>query len=173
MTAKFLTKDEKIFWITRMAGNKTGMVNKVWKWDQAKEAVLDPRTWIIFLLNIAINIPNGGKWFGKSYTYLEYSSFFHSGLTTFNAIIIKNLGFTSKQSSLLSMPTGIMSTLSAFIFSTLAARWHNRRSATLMLACCVPIIGTIILYTVPRSHVAPEMVGLYLVYTYFGPYVVG
>jgi len=61
MTAKFLTKDEKIFWITRMAGNKTGMVNKVWKWDQAREAVLDPRTWIIFLLNIAINVPNGGE----------------------------------------------------------------------------------------------------------------
>ncbi|OAL43044.1 MFS transporter [Pyrenochaeta sp. DS3sAY3a] len=154
MNAFFLTKDEKTFWIRRLAENKTGIVNNVWKLDQAIEAVADPKTWIIFFFNIAINIPNGG-------------------LTTFNAIIIKNLGFTSVQSSLLAMPTGVMSTIASIVFSVAAAKWNNRRCLVCMMACVVPITGTAVLYGVARNAVAAQLVGLYLCYTYFGPYVVG
>lgn len=154
MDALFLSKEEKVQWVRRLAPNKTGIVNKTWKWDQAIEALIDPKTWIIFFFNIAINIPNGG-------------------LITFNAIIIKNLGFTSVQSSLLSMPTGIISTIAAFIFSTIGAKWNDRRCLVTIFACCVPIVGTVILYAVPRTAVGPQLLGLYLGYTYFGPYVVG
>ncbi len=42
-----------------------------------------------------------------------------------------------------------------------------------MLACVVPIVGTAVVYALPRSNLAGQMVGLYLLYTYFGPYVVG
>lgn len=61
MDAFFLTKQEKIFWVQRLAENKTGIVNKKWKWDQAIEALIDSKTWLIFFFNIAINIPNGGR----------------------------------------------------------------------------------------------------------------
>jgi ACS family allantoate permease-like MFS transporter len=61
MNAFFLTKREKVFWVQRLADNKTGIVNKTWKWDQATEAVVDPKTWLIFFFNVAINIPNGGR----------------------------------------------------------------------------------------------------------------
>ena len=154
MNAKFLSKEEKVFWIRRVSENKTGIVNKTWKWDQVREALLDPKTWIIFFFNIAINIPNGG-------------------LTTFSGIIISNLGFTAKKASLLSMPTGVMSTIASFTFSMIAAKWNNRRCLVTVFACCVPIIGTGILYGVARTAIPAQMVGLYLVYTYFGPYVVG
>ncbi|CAO2658031.1 Nn.00g072910.m01.CDS01 [Neocucurbitaria sp. VM-36] len=154
MDAKFLSKEEKYHMIRRVAENKTGVENKEWKWYQVKEAFLDPKTWIIFFFNIAINIPNGG-------------------LTTFNGIIISNLGFTSVNASLLSMPTGVMSTLSAFIFSYIGAKWNNRRCLVTVAACIVPIIGTAVVYAVDRGNVAGQMVGIYLLYTYFGPYVVG
>ncbi|KAL1607858.1 hypothetical protein SLS60_002796 [Paraconiothyrium brasiliense] len=154
MNAFFLTQQEKVFWVQRLAGNKTGIVNNVWKWDQVLEAVIDPKTWLIFFFNIAINIPNGG-------------------LTTFNGIIIKNLGFTSVQSSLLAMPTGVMSTLASIGFSFLAAKWNDRRCFVTMIACVIPIVGTGVLYGVSRSNVPAQMVGLYLCYTYFGPYCVG
>lgn len=61
MTAWFLTPEEKHHAVERLAANKTGIVNHTWKWHQAKEAVLDPKTWILFFFNIAINIPNGGE----------------------------------------------------------------------------------------------------------------
>jgi ACS family allantoate permease-like MFS transporter len=154
MEAWFLTKEQKYHAVQRLAENKTGIANKQWKWSQVREAVTDPKTHIIFFFNIAINIPNGG-------------------LTTFGSIIIGNLGFTAVRASLLSMPTGVMSTLAAFVFSTIAAKWHNRRCLTTILALCVPIVGTAVVYALPRSNVAGQMVGLYLLYTYFGPYVVG
>jgi hypothetical protein len=56
-----------------------------------------------------------------------------------------------------------MSTLSAFIFSYIGARWANRRCLVTIGACLVPIIGTIIVYTVDRKNVAGQMVGIYLV----------
>lgn len=89
------------------------------------------------------------------------------------------------------MPTGVMSTLSAFIFSYIGAKWANRRCLVTIGACIVPIIGTVIVYTVDRKNIAGQMVGIYLVsysacscdvqeilfvyqlYTYFGPYVIG
>jgi hypothetical protein len=37
----------------------------------------------------------------------------------------------------------------------------------------VPIIGTVVVVTLPRSNLAGQMIGLYFMYTYFGPYVVG
>jgi ACS family allantoate permease-like MFS transporter len=71
------------------------------------------------------------------------------------------------------MPTGVMSTLSAFIFSYIGAKWHNRRCLVCVAACIVPIIGTAVVYAVDRGNVGGQMVGIYLLYTYFGPYVVG
>ena len=60
---------------------------------------------------------------------------------TFNGIIVNNLGFTAVQTSLLNMPTGIMSTLSAFIFSWVAAKWTNHRCLVTMIAASIPAIG--------------------------------
>jgi MFS transporter, ACS family, allantoate permease len=62
MNAWFLTEEEKYHAVTRLASNKTGIASRVWKWDQALEAVADIKTWLIFLFNISINVPNGGKW---------------------------------------------------------------------------------------------------------------
>ncbi|KAK1149078.1 hypothetical protein N8T08_007756 [Aspergillus melleus] len=61
MTASFLSEQEKYYAVQRVAENKTGIVNKQWKGNQALEAVMDPKTWILFFFNVAINIPNGGN----------------------------------------------------------------------------------------------------------------
>jgi membrane protein YqaA with SNARE-associated domain len=159
MNARFLTDQEKYYAVQRVAENKTGIVNKQWKPDQALEAVMDPKTWTLFLFNIAINIPNGGM-HRVPRTVCPADN---SGLTTFSGIIINNLGFSPVTTSLLNMPTGIMSTLSAFGFSWLAARWTNRRCLVTMIAACLPIIGSVVVYTLPRTNIAGQMVGIYLV----------
>jgi predicted MFS family arabinose efflux permease len=154
MDAFFLNDKEKHHAVHRLAANKTGIVNHTWKWSQAKEAIIDPKTWLIFFFNIAINIPNGG-------------------LLTFGGIIISNLGYSGVEASLLTMPNGVVSTIAAFVFSLISAKWLNRRCLVTMLACLVPIIGTVVVVTLPRSNLAGQMIGLYFMYTYFGPYVVG
>lgn len=154
MDAFFLNEREKSHMVNRLAANKTGIVNHTWKWAQVTEALADPKTWLLFFFNIAINVPNGG-------------------LTTFGGLIIQGLGYSGVEASLLTMPTGVMSTISSLIFSTIAAKWKDRRCLVVMLAALVPIVGTVVVSTLPRNNLGGQMVGLYLLYTYFGPYVVG
>lgn len=61
------------------------------------------------------------------------------------------------------MPTGMMSTAASVIFSYAAAKWTNRRSLVTMIACVVPIIGTALVYGLPRHNLAGQMIGLYFV----------
>jgi sugar phosphate permease len=58
--SKFTTDREKYIAIDRSRADQIGIENKVWKWEQFCEALLDVKTWIMFILNIFINVPNGG-----------------------------------------------------------------------------------------------------------------
>lgn len=148
MNAFFLTPEQRYHATRRLAGNRTGIANKVWKWDQVWEALLDIRVWLIVLFNIVINIPNGG-------------------LQSFGSIIINNLGYSPLVSSLLTMPFGVLATGGAWAFSYIAARWHNRRTLTAALALLLPIFGTALVYGTSHSNIATQMVGLYFMYFYW------
>lgn len=50
MEARFLTTDEKIQVVHRIQSNQSGIETKVWKREQAVEAVKDAKTWLFFLL---------------------------------------------------------------------------------------------------------------------------
>ncbi|KAI2625981.1 MFS general substrate transporter [Hypomontagnella submonticulosa] len=153
MNAFFLTPEQRYHATRRLASNRTGIANRVWKWDQVWEALLDVKVWLIVLFNIAINIPNGG-------------------LQAFGSIIINNLGYSPLVSSLLTMPFGVLATGGAWAFSYIAAKWHNRRALTAALALILPIFGTALVYGLPRTNVPGQMVGLYFMYFYWPPYVV-
>ncbi|KAF4125985.1 transporter [Geosmithia morbida] len=154
MNARFLTVEERWHAVQRLAENRTGIEGSKWKWDQALEAISDVKTWIMFFFNISLNIPNGG-------------------LITFGAIIINNLGFDPQTSALLSMPNGVISTLSGCIASYCASKWNGRRTFVVMIAICFPLLGTALAYGLPRSNLGGQLFGLYMMYCYWGPYVSG
>lgn len=150
MNARFLRDDEKYYATQRLAENRTGIADKdrSWKWSQVVEALLDVKVWIVFFFNIAVNIPNGG-------------------LVTFGSIVIKGLGFDALDSSLLTMPFGVFATFSAWIFSYIAAKWHNRRTVVASISLLLPLLGTGLMYGLPKSIISAQMVGLYLAYLYW------
>lgn len=150
MNARFLTAEEKFWAVERLASNRTGISNRVWKWDQVREALLDVRIWLIFFFNIAINIPNGG-------------------LQAFGTIIISDLGFSNLKASLLTMPFGIVATFGAWFFSYIASL-TNRRTFVACAALLLPIFGTALVYGLPQSNVAGQLVGLYFMYFYWREY---
>ncbi|KAK6198640.1 putative MFS allantoate transporter [Scheffersomyces amazonensis] len=153
MNAKFLTDREKYYVVRRSLLNSTSVETNDWKWYQAKEAVLDIKAYLIFLFNVCINIPNGG-------------------LSTFSAIIITNLNFDPMRASLMGIPTGVIATLATIFFTWLCSRFENRRCLIAIISLLIPIIGAGIVYGVDRSKVGPQLLGLYLLYFYFAPYVV-
>lgn len=50
VTARFLSDNEKVKAIRRIRSNQSGIETKVWKRDQAIEALKDIKTWLFFLL---------------------------------------------------------------------------------------------------------------------------
>ncbi|EAZ63032.2 allantoate permease [Scheffersomyces stipitis CBS 6054] len=154
LNAKFLSTQQKVYVVKRVIRDSNGGVDSNhWNWNQVKEAFCDYKAYTVFFFNISINICNGG-------------------LSTFSAIIINNLGFDAMKSSLMGIPTGVIATIATIFFTYLCNKFSNRRSLIAIISLIPPLAGSAILYGVDRSKVAPQLVGLYLLYFYFAPYVV-
>ena len=89
--AKFLSKEMRIVAVERMRYERTGIENKVFKPYQVKEAILDPKTWLMAAMVFLTALTNGG-------------------ISGFGAIIVKGFGFSAFKSILL------VGSVSAFIF---------------------------------------------------------
>jgi MFS transporter, ACS family, allantoate permease len=152
LEAKFLTSRQKLILIQRKAADNTGMENKEFKFHHIKEAALDVKTWLIWFAIVALQVPNGG-------------------LSTFNTLIIQGLGFSKLETSLLAMPPGAMSTLSGIALSFLAATTRRWRTVMVTAAILLPLLGAVLCYSLPRSNLAGQLVGLYILYTYWAPYI--
>jgi ACS family allantoate permease-like MFS transporter len=85
--AKFLGEEKRKGVILRIRDNETGIENKNFKLAQFVEAVMDLKTWLLFIFAVASNAPNGG-------------------LTTFQGIIIRGMGFPKLETTLIQMPSG-------------------------------------------------------------------
>lgn len=141
LQAKRLTSREKYIIIQRKAADNTGVESKKIRKEQIWEAFLDPKTWLIWIAIVALQVPNGG-------------------LTTFNTLIISGLGFNSLQTSLLAMPPGAMSTLSGIALSYLASTTRKWRTVMIAVSILLPLLGAVLCYTLPRTNLAGQLVGL-------------
>ncbi|WVR04194.1 hypothetical protein IAU60_001194 [Kwoniella sp. DSM 27419] len=150
--AWWLTDRQKYIAVQRLAGNQTGMINPNTKMSQVKEALLDPRTWLYFLISITLNIPNGG-------------------LGGFYSIVIQGLHFEVKQLTLLNIPTGVIGWIAAMFWVTIA-KLTRRPLLCAMASVLVCLCGTIVLKVVPKSNIGGSLAALYIVYMYWAPYMV-
>lgn len=57
--AWWLSDREKFVALQRVRPNNTGVEDKTVKWYQAKECIMDPKSWLISIFGCAVNIPNG------------------------------------------------------------------------------------------------------------------
>ncbi|KAI8244785.1 putative transporter [Colletotrichum sp. SAR 10_77] len=94
--AKFITPRERFVAIERLRADQLGIENKTFSARQLRETLRDPKTWLMFLFNIWVSIPNGG-------------------LTNFAPLIVNGLGYSPQRSTLLMMPTGVVQTLSSYV----------------------------------------------------------
>jgi sugar phosphate permease len=102
-----LTHAEKIWAVERLRGNQTGIENKRFKKAQAIECFKDPQTWLLALITIASNVPNGA-------------------VSSYQATIIKEFGYTSKETALLQIPSGAVSIVSILTATYMAGRFNQR-----------------------------------------------
>ncbi|KAJ6083669.1 hypothetical protein N7467_007804 [Penicillium canescens] len=141
--AKWLTKEEKVIALERVRENKTG--TEVWEfsWPQLREALLDVRLYLIFLLLVASGMPNGG-------------------LTAFGPTIVTGFGYDVPTTQLLNMGSGASQVVGTFL-ALFVAKKTSRTFAgifTLFLAC----VGCAMMLGIPSSNTGARYGGYVLVY---------
>lgn len=143
MQCKFLTHDEKIWAIERLRENKTGIENKHFKAYQAWECIRDPQTWLISIITICTDVPNGA-------------------VSSYQATIIKGFGYTSEQTALLSIPSGVIAII-AVLSATYLAGKYNIRGPIIIIYCFVGgVIGGSLLAFTPDDNKGAKLAGNYL-----------
>ncbi|KAE8377509.1 major facilitator superfamily domain-containing protein [Aspergillus bertholletiae] len=147
--AKFLTQAERDRIAQRLRDDQAGVGEKVFRWGSMVEAFGDLQTWLLVLLTICITIPSGV-------------------ITTFSSILIKDFGYTSKESALLNMPSGVVSIAATTISTWAIARGFSRWLAIDILL--IPtLVGSCLMSFLPRSNQAGCLVGIYMVNTTVAP----
>lgn len=105
--AKFLSEEERQFATNRILVAGTGTTEQTaWKWDQALECVMDPKTWLIFGLELLTQIPNGGT-------------------QNFANLVVVSFGFTSLQSTLINIPYSLITVATIAGSGWLAGRFRQ------------------------------------------------
>ena len=122
----------------------------IWKWDQAKEAFLDPKSWMWGFMMFSISVVSGG-------------------ISTFGPLIVKAFGFTSFQTILFNIPFGAVQ-----LVATMGGAWLatviRKKSPVLILLCLPPIAGAVALLYLPRgaAHRGALLGAYYLISVYPG-----
>ncbi|SMR50892.1 unnamed protein product [Zymoseptoria tritici ST99CH_1E4] len=140
-----LTHEEKVWAVERLRENQTGIENKHIKPAQILECFADPQTWLLSLITILSNVPNGA-------------------VSSFQATIIKSFGYTSKQTALLSIPSGAISII-AILGSTFLAGRYNQRGIQVCALLIPGILGGCLMAFVPEDNKAGKLIGNYLTNT--------
>lgn len=117
--ARFLSEEERIIAVKRVAKNMMGVKTYDWQWSQTWECLLDPKTWFISAFLVFAMIPNGG-------------------LTNFGTLVLADIVHGRVESIAVGVGQSFFSSGQMLIYSIFAIKYNNFRtigmSAPLLLA---------------------------------------
>ncbi|ORY68537.1 allantoate permease [Pseudomassariella vexata] len=142
MTSK-LTREERKFAIERVRENQTGIENKHFKMYQVVECFRDPQTWLLSLITICSNVPNGA-------------------VSSYQATIIKGFGYTSKETALLSIPSGVVACISVLSAGLVVAKFNMRGPVIIATLLIGGVLGGSLLAFLPHDNKGGLLAGNYL-----------
>ncbi|KAJ5228209.1 hypothetical protein N7489_008917 [Penicillium chrysogenum] len=145
--AKFLSEEERQFASNRAAVSGTGATEKTtWRWGQVVECLTDPKTWLIFGLELCTQIPNGGT-------------------QNFANLVIVSFGFTNLQSTLLTIPYSLIAVATITGTGWLAGRFRQLNCLLIVGVVLPCVVGSAIIYS--RAHIVlnVQLFGYFLLST--------
>lgn len=146
----FSSTEEKTIAIERLRLSQTGVRCQKLKWHQIREALLDPKSWIL------------GVMMGAAYTV-------NGAVTGFGPLIVSTFGYTAYEALLWQMPLGAVCFVTILLTGYLSLKIPNIRLIMLIL-CCLPVIAGCA--TIWRSqwydHAATPIAG-YTLIGFFAP----
>lgn len=141
---KWLTEEEKRVAIERLREDQTGIKNTEVKMYQIKEALVDYKTWLLFLLGVSTMIVN-------------------AYIGNFGSLIVQGFGYSTLHTLLLQIPFGMF-----ILFSNISAMYVQSwipGQCRCFVACAyvVPALGGAIdMYAAPRSAQVALLVCYYV-----------
>ncbi|WVW79423.1 hypothetical protein I302_101392 [Kwoniella bestiolae CBS 10118] len=141
-SARFLSQDQKVVAIKRVAENRTGTKNTKFKWEQVREALKDPKTYFLFLASVTAQIPNGV-------------------VTNFSSIIISGFGFNQLQTTLLDIPSSVIQIVSLVLSGYFAGKFKNSRAIMMFIGNSACIIAACCLTYAPKSQTWGRLVAFW------------
>ncbi|KAI1134883.1 MFS general substrate transporter [Hypoxylon sp. FL0543] len=117
-TARFLNERQKIVAVERVATNRQGVKNHHFKTYQMWQCLKDPKTWILFVMSIASQIPNAAQ-------------------SSFTSIILETFGFDVLETQYLQIPGNVVQFCSLLLSGWISSHFPNMR-------CIVMLIGNLI-----------------------------
>ncbi|EOD44417.1 putative mfs allantoate protein [Neofusicoccum parvum UCRNP2] len=150
--APWLSPHERIIAVSRLASNNTGLDTRVFKPHQAREALLDPKCWLLFLFTVASNIPNGG-------------------VVAFGPLIVEGFGYSTLGTTLLGMPSGATQIAALWLSGYAAGRFPRARVALMLGGVGVALAGTVMMYAIPEERKVGRLLGYYLLPGFSATYV--
>lgn len=142
-SARFLTEHEKVVSVERVAANKQGVKNTHFKKYQLYQAARDPKTWILFFMSIAAQIPNAAQ-------------------SSFTSLILKGFGFTTLQTQYMQIPGNVMQILSLLASGYISSRWPNMRCITMIVGNLVCVGAGAALVALSTDQKWGRLVALWL-----------
>ena len=126
--ARFLSEEERRHAAERTALAGTGSTeNARWKWGQLRECLSDPKTWLIFLLELCSQMPNGGT-------------------QSFSNMVVSSFGFTSLQTTLINIPYSLLSASIIAGTGWLAGRYRTLNCLLIVAAVMPCVAGAAVMY---------------------------
>ncbi|KAL4984661.1 major facilitator superfamily domain-containing protein [Aspergillus falconensis] len=131
-TAWFLNEEERKIATDRLTRDRATRDQTSFDWAQAKEAVTDPRTLIYGLMALLITMP--------------------TAIVKFSSIVIEGFGFSKFQTMLVGLPGGAIAFALVWIGALIPMEWPNARCFGGIFLCSMPMIGSLLLLTLPASN---------------------
>ncbi|KAK8870126.1 hypothetical protein IAR55_000696 [Kwoniella newhampshirensis] len=132
---RWLSKKEKLIANARVMANHAGTDltgRKTWKWEQVREAFMDPVLYLMFINAFMSCVCNGA-------------------LTTFGSVINKSFGFTESQVILYGIPRSVVSVLWFVVVGWTTSKFKGTRMWFMMLSTIFPFIGLLGLALLPNE----------------------
>ncbi|KAF4125412.1 MFS family permease [Geosmithia morbida] len=126
-TASFLTHDERVIAVRRVASNMMGIKSYRWRNYQVWHAVKDVKTWLILAFVFFTMLPNGG-------------------LTNFGSLVTSGMGFGTFHTLLIGLPSSIVSSGSILAWGLISRRHENTRTLGMIIPLLPAIAGISAVY---------------------------
>jgi MFS family permease len=152
VSAWFLTPAERIIAVERMRKGQTGVRCQKIKSEQLKEAFLDIKVWLVFIM------------MGSAYTV-------NGAVSGFGPLIVSTFGWSTLQSILFQFPLGALCLIAILVSGYLSSRIPNIRIILLILNCLPVIAGCAIIWKSEWSYHAAAPVAGYSITGTFGAVV--